>query len=416
MTCHQRVAVVVLSIVAQSACTPGGTPPGPSTPTPIKPQLVGGVASFEQPAAGWVGLAPSGMCTGTLVAGRLVVTAAHCYGWTNVNTDSNLGSFNMTQTDGMTNRSEKVLQVRSYGTSLGKDDVAFAVLEHCADDFAKPLAIAAAFPAQGSSIDKFGYGCQSKLSWCEGGSKPLAPWPPLKQKVTEKLGQDTSDCAGDSGGPYLSGGTVFGVMSGGWPCSNSPDVAGDVTTRQTQLDGLLVDFGCPGDNTSSFDPDAGPNVHVPIHGLFCSGGSASPATDGPAGALVGRTTQTLENAGALAWELRSFPKGSKFRARFDGPTLAAYRAVELSRFRKTWNPVVGTLHAQFNGNAQGTVSITGDDGKALQFTDNKLRAHLVRSMWQCNQSTQLRAWVIGTMQPDGSMTLEDYRFIEPRPF
>src|SRR5690606_27060894 len=105
--------------------------------------VIAGSVSWERPEVGAI----SG-CTATLVAPDVIVTAAHCLGFRSATTPGSYGQFTVYGSGGADRRSFRIDRYRSFGTNLGRDDVALMHLaEPVPRELATPARLAASMPS-----------------------------------------------------------------------------------------------------------------------------------------------------------------------------------------------------------------------------------------------------------------------------
>jgi hypothetical protein len=184
--------------------------------------VVGGTVTYEHPEVGSI----SG-CTATLVAPEIVITAAHCLGYGTRTSPGSYGSFVIERGPAERYR-YTIRRYRSFGSSVGPDDIALIQLaEAVPDSIATPAPMARAYPARGSRVTIYGYGCTRR-----GGS---SDW--RKRRYEHGYGDNTARlCPGDSGGPTLTdGGEVLRINSGYWVDATGYDIFGDVPRNHARL-------------------------------------------------------------------------------------------------------------------------------------------------------------------------------------
>ena len=215
-----------------------------ATPAPV----VGGtsVPAGEYPDVALV-IAPMALCTGTLIAPDVVLTAGHC-----IETDPKevlLGSIDYTKSTG------EVIAVKSataYPSWESEFDVGVLVLEH--ESKAKPRPIAAACTANnldaGASVKLVGFGLtdaagtgdNSKLHQamltvsdpsCTTDPACAAKVAPNGEFVAGGAGKDS--CFGDSGGPIYLQDALIGVVSRGVGTSTEPCGGGGIYVRADRV-------------------------------------------------------------------------------------------------------------------------------------------------------------------------------------
>ncbi len=272
-----RTALVLsslLSVSLSAALTHAGA---------LEAPVVGGtnVPAGEWPDAVAV-IAPGAMCTGTLIAPDVVLTAGHC-----IETRPTyviVGSVDLGERGG---ERVAVKWSRAYPSWMVKYDVGVVVLDHPV--FVKPRAVAAACTVRdhlraGAKVHLVGFGLTTKSGTGNNTRLHEAMLPVVDPKCTEDPacnpaiapngefaagGHGTDACYGDSGGPIyidtLHGPALIGVVSRGTLFGNAPCGSGGIYVRadkvvswiQSTTDRKLVRATCdrPSDEGGEGDGD-----------------------------------------------------------------------------------------------------------------------------------------------------------------
>ncbi|WP_368668980.1 serine protease [Corallococcus sp. CA053C] len=197
--------------------------------------LKGGATTSDEPAVGKF-LSVSSRCTATLVAPRVALTAAHCVDYQS-DTKSDTTGTHGTVTLG-SGATRTVIQRRAFGSATGESDVALLVLDKACPKTITPISIGSAFPADGTLIRIFGFGCTSESTTCQrtGGD--------TKQVVTATMGESASLCPGDSGGPVIVDGKIVGVNSAAKWFGGDVFANPTTATLQNEVKALGKEFPC----------------------------------------------------------------------------------------------------------------------------------------------------------------------------
>lgn len=206
---------LTLALAVTLASTPGCAAPVEDEVDTTHDALRGGAATTDLPAVGKIVIG-DGMCTGTLIAPRAVLTSAHCFDHGDNQTIGTLSaaSFEITPEGGGTPKPFAIDSFYARDAKVfggGATDVALLHLTTAVPaSLARPIAIASRGPRKPERVYQLGYGCQSRKDPSDTAQNPLFG---QKQMVSFLWGSDhEATCPGDSGGPTL----LVESTNGGW--------------------------------------------------------------------------------------------------------------------------------------------------------------------------------------------------------
>jgi hypothetical protein len=220
--------------------------------------IVGGEPTLARPEIGRVLQGGAGVCTGTLIGERQVLTAFHCI------EEPSTYSFEITDLLGRKTR-HPVAAIHPFSRDADikvlsghTADVALLTLTQPVTgiDGLQPAAISTVLPGTSERVTAVGYGCDDRETLTGGG---------VKRFRTYTWGEPSEIlCPGDSGGPALRGdlagpGPQWGIHSG--YDNDTPDGFGDfygdavAFREQIELltssdDGIQTGFSRPGVDTA----------------------------------------------------------------------------------------------------------------------------------------------------------------------
>ncbi len=191
-------------------------------------------------------IAPMALCTGTLIAPDVVLTAGHC-----IDTDPKevlLGSIDYTKSTGEV---IKVTSATAYPSWESEFDVGVLVLEHASTAKVRPIAAACTAKnlEAGASVKLVGFGLTDAAGTGDNSklhqatlkvSDPVCTDPACAAKVAPNgefvAGGDGKDsCFGDSGGPIYLQDALIGVVSRGVGTSAEPCGGGGIYVRADKV-------------------------------------------------------------------------------------------------------------------------------------------------------------------------------------
>lgn len=245
--------------------------PGPG-PGKLDSNIIGGTKTTDRPEIGKLNLPSGGFCTATLVASRLLVTAAHCYNYQSDKVDTQRGTFEMTSSSGTVTQRD-VVRVHSFGNALGSNDVAIGLLDWAVPWWQPRAVIAFNEPIPGQVFKQYGLGCIARANSC---NDPPPTSDGSKRVIDIQFGDQAVNCPGDSGGPLLLNNMangpyrVFGVASGYWCNTGGGDLWGNVVQRFGDIEAVLRHWNVC-DDLKSFQIANCDRVQC-SRGSACSGG------------------------------------------------------------------------------------------------------------------------------------------------
>jgi V8-like Glu-specific endopeptidase len=201
--------------------------------------VVGGTVTRESRGIGALLDSNNGLCTGTLIRPRIVLTATHCI-------DPNKPNGYTFVLDQATKRygSDRVHNFGRWSANnepgWRSGDIALVRLKEAVPaSVAKPLGLANRWPARGATLTLFGYGCTTRGTSDGVGTKRKLSF---AYDGTRAATGRQDLCPGDSGGPLIDAtrGFVVGTNSG---FIASLDYYGDVPAYYQQLFDKMGEWG-----------------------------------------------------------------------------------------------------------------------------------------------------------------------------
>lgn len=267
------LAVALAAFAVTAACTsPIPAPLASSTAAPVQVDQVEAVKGVPDPADGnpaVVALEVAGaeLCTATLIAPDVILTARHC-----VSETASIVTCPSSQPQILGDRVPSTLRVLSGndvttskeiargkqlftppGDVLCDADIALVLLDKEVENI-EPLDVSATPVTAGQFVDSVGYGRPADGG--PAGTKMLREHVEVLDVTTSEFTVGEATCQGDSGGPALdeTSGEILGVVSRGGPSCDGPGVR-NIYTRVDAYAALVAEALAA--SSSSTDLDAG---------------------------------------------------------------------------------------------------------------------------------------------------------------
>ncbi len=286
--------------------------------------IVNGISTTDYPAVGMIQIGNGGLCTGTLVGQRTVITAAHCL---------QPGASYWFMVGGGSYQANSAHAHPNWSTYTLTNDIALLLLSQAPDVPSMPVATSA--PSVGQEITLVGFGVTGETQEDAGikrvATNTINDLDSARFSFAGSGAGTGSTCFGDSGGPAFAtlGGKVvqIGVTSSGQaPCGT---LAYD--TRVDAYEGWLNDTADGDLNRGASTPtpsDVNPEVMI-----------LSPSAGATVSSVVTVTATITDDEGILRGELA-----------VDGQLVSTLQAAPFN-FSATLNPGTHTMR------------VTGFDGE-----------------------------------------------------
>ncbi len=240
--------LILAGLALAAACgapIDGDAPDDPPIDIDASPIVHGAPSRGKDPAVVALLLGDTGLCSGTLIAPDLVLTARHCVSTTlasvtcpsrtrHVQADRDPRAIRILSGENLATGqvlARGVATVTVPSTNLCGNDVAVLVLDRAVTTI-KPVPIAAAAPRVGGRVRAVGFGLGE--AGVGAGEKRAREHVRLVEVSAREFEVGEATCSGDSGGPALDdeSGAIVGVVSRGTrPCD-----AHDARNTYTRID------------------------------------------------------------------------------------------------------------------------------------------------------------------------------------
>lgn len=219
--------------------------------------IINGFVTTALPAVGRLSVTGQGGCTATLISSRVILTAAHCFGFNQSlslfgngtlaspprNSFASVNAIfyinNPFPPAGQAAQQQfSVRRVFVVGTQFGEKDLAIAEIDSDVNaQYAPPIGVASSTPPQGANVTGYGYGCTVGGGSADGQKRQHgAAWQTATYNTSPSLG-----CPGDSGGPIIYNNKIVAVFSYGTAGVN--DVHARPVTHRATIDRVNAIYG-----------------------------------------------------------------------------------------------------------------------------------------------------------------------------